>query len=157
MQVYIIRHGKSEDSHPDGDSARKLVKAGVEKSKDMAKFLKDKTQLDGILTSPYVRAVQTAEVFAKQFNLKEGQLQQSDALLPGTTMEETINALNNSGFEHVAIVGHNPHLSDLCCVLIGDKCHGIDLKKSSVTRIDFDGPAAAATGTLVWMITPGLI
>ena len=61
MHLLVMRHGKAEDSHPQGDAARRLVEVGREQSRRAARVLAHAQQLpDIVLTSPYERALRTA-------------------------------------------------------------------------------------------------
>jgi phosphohistidine phosphatase len=157
MILYVIRHGDAEKENPGGDSARKLTEKGKKRSQQMGKFLKKKIEPQMLVSSPYVRAVQTAEQFVDQFKLKKKAFMKSEVLVPGSELKDIIQELNSLGAEQVAVVGHNPLLSDLCCTLIGKECEGIDLKKTAVAKITFEGKLKEGDGTLEWLVTPGVI
>ena len=157
MELYIIRHGIAEDSNPGGDSQRVLTDTGKKKVRKMAKFLEKKVQFEMLITSPYVRARQTADIVAAIFGIKGDAFIKSETLLPDTPLDEVITEINSIGRERVGIVGHNPHLSELCGALLGSNCIGINLKKSAVARIDFPSLARKEEGTLKWLVTAGVI
>lgn len=86
MRLYILRHAIAEDRdenlYPD-DSLRQLTEKGEKKMVKIAKHLKNMdVQIDLILTSPYVRAYETAKIVAKTFGIKKKQLVLSDHLTP---------------------------------------------------------------------------
>ena len=157
MTLYIIRHGSAENNHPDGDSARSLTSEGEQKVDKMAGFLKGKMKPDVILSSPYKRALQTAERFAGILGLGYENLIITESLHPGSDPTDIIQDVSTRGYETVAVVGHNPLLSELCADLLGRDCSGIDLKKAAVARLDFDGPVRKEEGTLLWLVTTGVI
>jgi phosphohistidine phosphatase len=157
MELYIIRHGIAEDSNPEGDSQRVLTDTGKKKVKIMAEFLEKKVQFDMLITSPYVRARQTADIFADIFGMKGDAFIKSETLLPDTPLDEVITEINSTGKKRVGVVGHNPLLSELCATLLGGNCIGIDLKKSAVACIDFPSLVRKEGGTLKWLVTLGII
>ena len=87
MQLYIVRHGIAidrEDPKCPPDPERFLTEEGTEKTKQVAKGLAEiGTVPDLILSSPYVRAFQTAEIVASAFEYSKQKIQKSDQLLPG--------------------------------------------------------------------------
>lgn len=157
MQLYIIRHGIAEDHNPEGDYSRKLTEEGKKKLRTMARFLREKMSLRYIVTSPLVRAVETAEIFGEVLSVPEKRTVRTDALRPGAETAEIITEIEAIGEDTIALVGHNPHLSELCCDLLGSECRGIDLKKGAVARIDFEGRVRKEEGVLKWLITMGLL
>jgi len=156
MKIYILRHGIAENFNPGGDPSRSLTKEGMKKVEEIAQFLNGKISPDVILTSPYVRAVQTAEIAADVFGMKK-KVENSDALLPGRDSEDTLIELKARNENEVFLVGHNPHLSDLASDLISDGAAYLQLKKASVTCIEFSGTPVMGRGILKWLITPGVL
>ena len=156
MVLYIFRHGISEESHPEGDSARRLTEKGEKKVQEVGKFLQNKIKPDIILASPYIRAVQTAEITAEMLN-NRSIVEECDALLPGKNSEDTLADLAAREESEIMIVGHNPHLSHLVSDVTSSGKAEFQLKKASVTCIGFDGLPGFGTGILRWMITPGVL
>src|SRR5664279_3489200 len=87
MQLYIVRHGIAidrEDPQCPPEPERFLTEEGVEKTKQVAKGCAEIASMpDLMLSSPYVRAMQTAEIFAKEFEYPEDKIRKTDFLLPG--------------------------------------------------------------------------
>ena len=156
MVLYIFRHGISEESHPEGDSARRLTDKGRKKVKEVMKFVKSKINPAVILTSPYTRAVQTAEITAEMLN-NRSIVEECDALLPGKNSEDTLAELAAREESEIMIIGHNPHLSNLASDVTSSGKAEFKLKKASVTCIGFEGLPGFGTGTVHWMITPGIL
>src|SRR5206468_11915276 len=92
MQLYIVRHGIAvdrEDPKCPPDPERYLTEEGVEKTKQVAKGVAALGVTgDLFLTSPYVRAVQTAEIFASELGYAKQKIRRTDLLLPGGRSEE---------------------------------------------------------------------
>jgi phosphohistidine phosphatase len=159
MQLYVIRHGEAVDVGSNGvhsDEERPLTEKGRGQCRVVAQALRRAgVQLDELLTSPLVRAKQTAEELVRNWPDLKAQPTESEELEPGRRKRKLLRELLAMGSEAVGIVGHNPDLSELIGWLIGDKELGIDLPKAGVARIDFDGPPNKGTGRLVWLVNPG--
>jgi len=87
MQLYIVRHGIAidrEDPKCPPDPERYLTEEGIEKTKQVAKGVAALgVTADLFLTSPYVRASQTAEIFAGALDFAKQKIRRTDLLLPG--------------------------------------------------------------------------
>ena len=87
MQLYIVRHGIAvdrEDPKCPPDPERFLTEEGIEKTKDVARGIAEVAAVpDLMISSPYVRAFQTAELFAKVLEYPKDKIRKSDFLLPG--------------------------------------------------------------------------
>jgi phosphohistidine phosphatase len=156
MKVYIVRHGIAEDYHPRGDAARELTEAGRTKARKVFQFVGKTIKPEVLLTSPLVRAVQTAELAADVFGMKR-QVEKSNALLPGSGSDDVITELIARNEDAVVLFGHNPHLSRLVSDIISRGGADIQLKKASVTALEFEGNPGEGRGLLKWMVTPGLL
>lgn len=137
MNLIIIRHGIAEDkSNPEKDFDRKLSKQGIKEAKLMGKFLKKiKIKTNLILTSPFIRAKQTAEVIADKWNLPAKKILVEDELKPDGNK---INLLNKAQDlikkeKTITLVGHQPYLGKLMSLLIFNSEFGeIPLEKGAV-------------------------
>jgi phosphohistidine phosphatase len=156
MRLYIVRHGIAESAHPDGDPYRELTDEGKKKVEGMAGFVKKKISPVVILTSPYVRALQTAEIFSTVLSLKPP-VEKTDTLYPGDDPKSVLFELSSRREDEVLLTGHNPHMQELVRTLLGSAGDAIPLKKASITCIDLDGDPVHAAGILKWIITPGVI
>jgi phosphohistidine phosphatase len=155
MRLFFLRHGLAD--HPvwtEPDSQRPLNAAGIEKMKRSAQTLHDlDLGLEAILTSPLVRAHQTAELAGK--NLPDVAIRVDDRLSPGFNLEQLSGLLADyPDAGALMLVGHEPDFSEV----IGDLTGGMRIlvKKGSLARVDLyhlNPPA----GNLVWMIPPKLL
>ncbi len=160
MNLYIIRHAiaAEEDSSGD-DSQRALTDKGGKKMRQIAKGLRSLgVELDAILSSPYVRAKETAEILGDVFKIKK-QIAFSDNLIPSGDPDLLIGEINEKySVDSLAIVGHEPYLSTLVGMLIG---HGspvdIDLKKGGVCRLSTDDLHHSHHAAMEWLLTPGVL
>jgi phosphohistidine phosphatase len=160
MNLYILRHAIAEDrdenAFPD-DSLRPLTTKGKKKMVKIAEKLKDMgAQIDLILSSPYVRAHDTAKVVVKAFELKKKQLVLSDQLTPSGFAKDLIAEINEKyPVDNLMLVGHEPYLSDLIAMLVaGDPSVSIAMKKGGVCRLSIDNLVYDKCATLEWLLTP---
>jgi phosphohistidine phosphatase len=158
MQLYVIRHGEAVERGLNGaerDEDRPLTEEGRAQSRAVGQALRLLgVKLDALLTSPLVRARQTAEEVLGQWPDHRPDPVDCEELEPGKRKRKLLRELLAVGGEAVAVVGHNPDLSELLGWLLGEKEMGVDLAKAGVARIDFDGPPNKGSGSLVWLVTP---
>jgi phosphohistidine phosphatase len=154
MDLILLRHGKAENSNPGGDSARALVEKGRQQARRQAKLLKNAGQLPEIvLTSPLVRARQTADEFCEVANLPGAVIQGwlASGMAPETAIRELVGFQE---FERVAIVGHEPDFSNLIECLLGVSGGYVKVKKGAVACLRINPPARH--GILKYLIPPKL-
>jgi len=160
MDLYFLRHGIAVDQGTAGyrkDSERPLTDKGEAKTWQTAKALGAlEVSFDLVLSSPYVRARQTAEIIAQALKLKK-KLQLIDTLKPGGDSRVLVRVLTGlaSAPESVLLVGHEPDLSQLVSLLVsGDKGMGLVFKKGGLCKVGTDGLKHGQCGALEWLLTP---
>lgn len=160
MDLYILRHaiaGVRSASAEGGDSERPLTVEGVEKMHRGARGMRAmELSFDLILSSPYLRAKQTAQVVAKQFGL-EKKLEFSPALAADGNPKDLIDELKRSHGKRksVLLVGHEPYLGRLISLLIsGSTSLPITLKKGGLCKLAVDGLRYGRCAQLEWLLTP---
>lgn len=158
MNLLVIRHAEAVPLGHEGvdtDEARYLTDAGWEVGALLSRTLQRHTpSLALILTSPLVRARQTAEAILAAWPDQAPILEETPLLAPGGRRRKIAERLRESSFDTIAIVGHNPDLSELVGWFIGEKNLGLDLEKGGVACLQFDDHPSKATGLLSWLITP---
>jgi phosphohistidine phosphatase len=158
MELYLFRHGIAEDAPPGRpDSSRALTAEGRERSAAVVKMARNTGVMPSLIaSSPYVRAVQTAEVAAKEFGWK-GELLKLPSLVPHGTPEAVWSDIRDLRDEEaVLLAGHEPLMSHLAAYLLNAPGLIVDMKKSAMVRIDLDAFGTAPRGVLRWMILPKL-
>jgi phosphohistidine phosphatase len=158
MRVYLFRHGAAEDAPPGKpDSLRALTPHGRERTAAVAKMARDAGASPSlIISSPYLRAVQTAEVAAKEMEWK-GDILQWPSLVPHGAPEEVWSDLRAFRDESaVLLAGHEPLMARLAAYLLNSPALMIDMKKSAMVYIEFT-MGSAPRGVLRWMIVPKLV
>jgi phosphohistidine phosphatase len=160
FQLYCIRHGLAGQfgDYPD-DSQRPLTKPGQEKTQRVAKRLRQLgIEFEVILSSPYLRAWQTAEIL--QAAGLSDRLESMDFLKPGRALEPLLAWLGTwQQPGAVAIVGHEPYLSTTAEHLVwGEAKNRFILKKAGVIGLDvpYSGQLAGACD-LFWLVPPRLL
>src|ERR1051326_3095816 len=158
MEIYILRHGEAQprsEGVPEAD--RKLTPKGRRDVEGVAQLARAaKVQPDVVLSSPYSRAKETAEIAIRAFDAKPN-LAETTALLPESSLKQVwkeIKSRSKSG--QLLLVGHEPQLSALVAYLLGAPELRVDLKKGGLVRIQMDRLAAEPHGELKWILTPGL-
>lgn len=141
MDLILLRHGKAEDTHTQGDSARALVGKGRRQARRAALLLKQADfRPDIVLTSPLVRARQTADEFCEASGMP-GPLVQ-DWLACGMSPESALAELAAfPEFDRVAIVGHEPDFSGLVEYLLGVGGGNVVVKKGTLVCVRIQPPA----------------
>ena len=162
MKIYLIRHSNAVDPGTPGyedDSLRPLTEKGRDKMKDIAFALKElDVRPDLIVSSPYIRAQQTAEILAKVLKYKQ-ELAFSDALVPMGNADNIIGEINEKySVDELVLVGHEPCLS----VLIGTLTAGnpelaINLKNGGVCCLSSDDLHTERKAVLEWLLTPKIL
>lgn len=161
MQLYIVRHGIAidrEDPKCPADPERYLTVEGMEKTKQAAKGVAEIAAVpDLILSSPYVRAVQTAELFAAVFDYSKEKIRKIDLLLPGAEPLQFFRSLvRDKDHSAVFVFGHAPHLDDLIATAVGSKHHITSLKKAGAALVELRR-LSPPSGELIWLATPKLL
>ena len=156
MNLYLIRHGAAEDPDAKPDSERALTDSGRKQVRTTARALaRAGLSLDAIVTSPLLRARQTAEIFAKELGLDPGLVAENDALAPGGN---AVKLLKDIRAENVAFVGHEPDLSELASVLLtGTEDLGMTFKKGGVCALSADKLRYGRCARLEWFIQPKIL
>ena len=155
MDLILLRHGKAEDQAASGgDRERALVAKGFAQAARAGALLKGAGLLpDLVLSSPLRRARETAETFCTAAGL-DGPLIQP-WLASGMRAENALIELQAfANFRRVAIVGHEPDLSSLIEWLLGATGGSIDIKKGSLTCVEFSPPRSR--GRLLFLVPPAL-
>jgi phosphohistidine phosphatase len=158
-ELYLIRHGLAEErgeAWPD-DAKRPLTEQGMSRLRRSARALaRLGTVVDVVLTSPLVRARQTAEIMAAGFSPHPAVIN-VDALAPGGAPPALAAELEKHGRRHrVLIVGHEPALGELAAWLTGAR-NPLEFKKGGICRIDVNGATLRGGGALRWMMTPKIL
>lgn len=158
-ELYLVRHGLAEergDAWPD-DTKRPLTDEGISRMRKGARGLaRLGLSVEVVLTSPLIRARQTAEILAAALDPRPS-LVNIDSLAPDGTYAAVIADLEKHGRKaRLALVGHEPMIGEFAARILGSR-HPIEFKKGAVCRIDIDDLPPAGPGDLRWMLTPKIL
>ena len=160
MNLYILRHGLAVDHGTKGyehDADRPLTSKGERKLGLVADALQElELEFDLILSSPFVRARETAEIIAEELGLRK-KLEFTKELEPGGNVKDLIMQIKSRKAhpEEVMLVGHEPYLSSLISLLIsGNTNTPILMKKGGLCKLSTDSLAHGRCATLEWLLTP---
>ena len=159
LELYLVRHAIAADrgsDYPD-DSKRPLTSDGAAKFRKEAKALAAlDIELDVVISSPLVRAKQTAEILAQALSTKPSVVM-SDSLAPAGTPAAVFQELaKHMRKGRIALVGHEPNIGELAARLINSRTP-LEFKKGAICRIDFEVFPPKGSGQLQWFVPPRLL
>lgn len=152
MHLYILRHGDAESSPSLNDSDRALSQRGKREVERVGLYLQQsKTQIDLIVSSPLLRAKETAATI-QQMNQIEN-VTTSEFLVPESNIAQLLKELNELTAPAVLLIGHEPQMSALISVLIsGSERAHIEMKKATLACLAVQKPVQEGMGLLRWLI-----
>jgi phosphohistidine phosphatase len=152
MEIYLLRHGIAEDGYP--DAQRALTDEGKEKLRRVLKRSGVKPSL--ILTSPYRRAVETAEIAADVLGYKD-EIERAEALTPEGSPNAVWDEIRARKDEDaILLASHEPLMSATVAYFLGSPGVHVDMKKAALVRIDVDRFGPNPLGVLKWMLVPSV-
>src|SRR5262245_16794981 len=158
MRLLLVRHAIAVDRGTPGlaDGLRPLTEEGIAKFKKTARGLGQLTTPDLVLSSPLLRAKQTAEILVKQW--PGVAIHESAPLESGSRnqFEESLHRLSKSTV--IAAVGHEPFLSEWTAEWLGsDDSDAFAFKKGGAALLEFEGEVEPGNGRLIFFLAPGAI
>jgi phosphohistidine phosphatase len=161
MELLIVRHAiafERDRQRWRDDGGRPLSPAGIRQSRKAAAGLKVFSKApDRLLTSPLVRARQTAQILTDVAGWP--QAEEAPELSPGGAALAVLSLLGQKRGKVVAVVGHEPGLGALLtvCLLGEDGAMAIEMKKNAVACVSFEGSPRAGGAVLRWLATPRML
>ena len=158
MQVYLLRHGIAEDEAPGRpDSERELTSEGRRRLKAVLQVAaRAGVSPDVIISSPYKRALQTADLAAQALGYRDS-VSVTAALVPGSRPEAVWEELRlHASNAQILLAGHEPLFSATTAYLLNTPELRFEFKKGAIVRIDFASVGARPHGVLQWILTPKL-
>lgn len=152
MLLYLMRHGIAADAPGQPDAERPLTEEGREKTRAVARALASlEIAPRHVLSSPLVRAVQTAELVVGEVG---GRRRATPALTPGSPPERLLDEVLRLTSESVLCVGHAPLLDQILATTLGVAHPVTELKKAAVACLDLEPSTRRAL--LVWLLPPSV-
>jgi phosphohistidine phosphatase len=153
MLLHLVRHADAGDPEAwnGADAARPLSEKGRTQAERLGVFLADHdVRPDALITSPKLRASQTAEIIAGHLDIA---VATDDRLAGPMDLAKLDAVLTKAGDpERPMLFGHDPDFSDLIAELCGTG--NAPMRKGALARIEVDRPLEAGGGTLRWLIPP---
>ena len=160
MNLYLLRHGLAVEPGTAGfrkDFERPLTPEGKQKLRSVAKAIKAlDLYFDLILSSPYIRARQTAELVAKSLKASE-RLELLDALAPDGNIRKLVKLLEGLAPppQEILLVGHEPYMSSLISRLVyGQPGARVVMKKGGLCKLSVGSIEHGRCASLEWLLTP---
>lgn len=157
MELYLIRHADAQPLGEGGnedDAERPLTAAGHAQCPPLAAaLLRHGVHLEHLVTSPLIRARETAEGLLQGLGVSKPELHTCDHLAPGGKRRKLTRFLRGLSAQSVGIVGHRPDLNLYLGWLIGSRQVRIDMAKGGVACVHFDEEIDKGAGVLMWLIT----
>jgi phosphohistidine phosphatase len=158
-ELYLIRHAIAEDRGEKwrDDTRRPLTSEGRDRMRRAARGLSRLgVKLDLVLTSPLVRARQTAEIVAAALD-PQPPITTAASLSPGGTYAAVLADLEKHARRHrLALVGHEPGIGELAARLVGSR-QPFEFKKGAVCLIELQALPPPRPGSLHWFVTPAIL
>ena len=150
--MYLLRHGDALESGYD-DVLRPLSSHGEGHAAFVAEMLSSSNiVIDRILSSPLLRAKQTASIIQEKLGIKKFEV--TEYLVPGTDQRQLIQQLNMLSDHSVLLVGHEPLLHTFITVFAGDgEALRVELRKGTLVCMDIQTPFRRGGGELKWVRT----
>jgi phosphohistidine phosphatase len=156
LELYLLRHADAGDplAWKGDDAERPLSEEGRRQARRVGRWLADLgSRADVIVTSPKVRALETATIIAASLGLKPVIDARLGEPLDHDTLRDLVAERGGDG-RRLMLVGHDPDFSSMASSLSGAP---VSLSKGALARIDLDVGAGPGSGTLRWLIPPDAI
>lgn len=158
-ELYLVRHAIAAERGPDwpDDDKRPLTQQGITRFKEcVAGLAWLRAAIDEVVTSPLVRAAQTADLLAAGVG-GQPSIRVFPELAPGHAPEEVMRRLPKvTRRRRLALVGHEPGLGELAAHLIGAG-RPLAFRKGAVCRIDLESLHTGQAGALLWFLQPKVL
>ncbi len=157
MHLYVLRHGEAEKRSDLQDADRPLTEHGSAQAWSAGSvLLKVRAGIDMVISSPLVRARQTAEIVCMALGISGFDV--SDALAPGADRRQLYTLLSGTSATTILLIGHEPQMSETVSELVSGRpqCE-VAMGTCTLARLDLDRPAGPGRGTLRFLLPQDLI
>ncbi len=160
MLVYLVRHGIAQertDAAAPADGERPLTAKGIEKTRGTMRGLR---KLDAdpevMISSPYLRAAQTAEIACEEFGFPRDKVRRSEQLKPGGDVRLLLQELGRIRGKEIMCFGHAPNLDLAIAAALGLEGPVTSLKKAGAVCLEIErfSPLRAR---MVWLLEPRML
>jgi phosphohistidine phosphatase len=155
--LWVLRHAIAiarEDPECPADPLRALTPRGRSRQQESSEGLRLLGLApERIITSPYLRARETAEIVAAVIGFPRDAIEESESLEPGEDPVGILGELRARPTTPTLLCGHAPHLDRLIARVIGAPVPCTELKRGGVACLELPG-GPSSSGTLRWLMTP---
>jgi phosphohistidine phosphatase len=155
LELYLLRHAHAGNpaEWTGDDAVRPLSQKGRRQARALGRFLAERGfGPDAIVSSPKVRARQTADIVADSIGIA---VTVDERLAGPLDLDVLAAVVASAGGDQIVLVGHDPDFSELCATLCG--AGEMPLRKGALARIDVALPLAPGIGKLRWLVPPELL
>jgi phosphohistidine phosphatase len=160
MILYLVRHGPAMNgANPSAplDPERPLTSKGMEKTREVMRGLRNLgVEPDAMITSPFLRAAQTAEIACEVLQFRREKIRKSETLLPSANPAALFRELSRIRAREVMCFGHGPQIDLALAHGLGLGEAVTELKKAGVACLEITRFAPLRT-RLLWMATPRML
>ena len=153
--IYLIQHGEAVDKET--NPTRPLTEKGRETVQEMGKFLqKHNCKVDTIWHSPKLRARETAEIISSCLGIEASSMCEYKELEPNEPVKKTVKLIRKAQEQHLMLVGHLPHLSQLAGLLLceDENKEIIAFQKGGIVCLEFQEVGVCV---IHWVVVPSLL
>ncbi len=157
MRVYVLRHAIAESAAPgQRDDTRELTRTGRKRCKRVLRHARGAGVGPAvILTSPYARALQTAEIACQRLGVADPPIV-TESLAPYASLHAVWDSVrDHAAVGDVLISGHNPQLSMFVAWMLGARADALWLKKSALAALEVRVAGPQPRAALAWLLTHG--
>lgn len=158
MRIILVRHGRAvdrEDPRCPPDPERYLTKEGRKKTRKVADgFAAIGIDVEAMLSSPLLRARETAAIFAEVLGQPPARITTTHALLPDASPLAVLDEIRGLEKKTVMLFGHAPHLDRMIARLLGARRTATRLKKSGIAGLTVKS-FTQRNAVLDFLLTPG--
>lgn len=160
MRIILIRHGiaiERDDAACPAEAERYLTPQGIERTHEAMAGLRElEVEPDLVLSSPYVRALETARIACEELGHDPRQVRTTTGLLPSAAPRDLLREVAAAEAATVICCGHAPHLDEVLAHAVGAKTAFTALKKAGAACLEFD-ELRAGGASLVWLFPVGTL
>ncbi len=157
MNLYLVRHAKAESaSVKKSDAERELTSEGINILQNSIQVWNNFIdEINFIISSPILRAVQTSEHIKKEIYFSKDILKDS-FLKPSSDSADFLHIIKMHKSENLMLIGHQPDISNAISSFTGCDIFDVPFKPASFAKITFNGKPAIGKGVLEILIPPVL-
>lgn len=152
-RLFLVRHGKAEDSHPSGDRHRALSPEGRRRIAGLLPRAQEAGfAVELALSSPYLRALQTRELFLSI--LGAPRFAESPVFTPSADPRDAVDELAAWGGTSTALFTHNPLVTELAELLLAHALPDLAFHTPTILALSFPTGFGPGRGEVLWLLHP---